>query len=333
MRSPVTIMDVAKRAKVSPATVTHTLNGKRPVGEETKAKVLKAIESLGYVPSWNASRMKQEKSGIIGCLAADITETFVNQIVRGIEHGLSGGEYSLFFVSGIEFGHDLKKAYGFLKSHKVDGILFCHHIPLWQDFSIDTENADIPIVSVNMDTPNMISVIPDNCNGGYQAADHLFGCGMRHPAMICGPEDRLSVKDRLSGFKNRVREQGLPFDETALYFGPYDYDHGFKAAKDLMDSHPLTDGIFCANDYIAAGVIARLQQMDIEVPRQVRVLGFDNRDFSSFWNIPITTFELPLQEMGMLGMSLLRNCIDTGTYIQEKRVLQSKLIPRKSTRG
>ncbi len=79
MGEPVTIMDVAKAAGVSPATVTHALNGKRPVSEMTRKRVLAAVESLGYVPSWNASRMKSRSSGIIGCLAADITETFVNQ--------------------------------------------------------------------------------------------------------------------------------------------------------------------------------------------------------------------------------------------------------------
>lgn len=332
MREIVTIVDVAKAAGVSPATVTHTLNGKRPVGEATRKKVLEAIEQLGYVPSWNASRMKRGNSGIIGCLAADITETFVNQIVRGIEHGLSGGQYSLFFVSGVEFGNDLKKAYNFLKSHKVEGILFCHHIPIWKEFNLDTQNSDIPIVSINMAAQEMISVVVDNTTGGYQAAEHLYGCGMRHPAMICGPEDRLSVQDRLKGFSQRVKELKLEMPQDT-YYGNYDFDHGSEAAKHLMKDHPETDGIFCANDYIAAGAISALQSMNIHIPNQVRVVGFDNRDFSEFWNTPITTFELPLQEMGMLGVSLLKQVIHTGDYSKSQHVLQSKLIPRKSSKG
>ena len=332
MRDVVTIVDVAKAAGVSPATVTHTLNGKRPVGEATRRKVLEAIEQLGYVPSWNASRMKRGNSGIIGCLAADITETFVNQIVRGIEHGLSGGQYSLFFVSGVEFGNDLKKAYNFLKSHKVEGILFCHHIPIWKEFNLDTQNPDIPIVSINMAAQEMTSVVVDNTTGGYQAAEHLYGCGMRHPAMICGPEDRLSVQDRLKGFSQRVKELNLQMP-THCYYGNYDFGHGFDAAEQLMKDYPQTDGIFCANDYIAAGAISALQKMNIHIPNQVRVVGFDNRDFSEFWNTPITTFELPLQEMGMLGVSLLKQVINTGNYSKTQHVLQSKLIPRKSSKG
>lgn len=332
MREVVTIVDVAKAAGVSPATVTHALNGKRPVGEATRKKVLEAIEQLGYVPSWNASRMKRGNSGIIGCLAADITETFVNQIVRGIEHGLSGGQYSLFFVSGVEFGNDLKKAYNFLKSHKVEGILFCHHIPIWKDFNLDTQNPDIPIVSINMAAQEMTSVVVDNTTGGYQAAEHLYGCGMRHPAMICGPEDRLSVQDRLKGFSQRAKELNLQMPSDS-YYGNYDFNHGYEAAQRLMKDYPQTDGIFCANDYIAAGAISALKDLHYEIPRQVRVVGFDNRDFSEFWQTPITTFELPLQEMGMLGVSLLKQVIHTGNYSKTQHVLQSKLIPRQSSKG
>ncbi|ADY12234.1 LacI family DNA-binding transcriptional regulator [Sphaerochaeta globosa] len=332
MREVVTIVDVAKAAGVSPATVTHALNGKRPVGEATRKKVLEAIEQLGYVPSWNASRMKRGNSGIIGCLAADITETFVNQIVRGIEHGLSGGQYSLFFVSGVEFGNDLKKAYNFLKSHKVEGILFCHHIPIWKDFNLDTQNPDIPIVSINMAAQEMTSVVVDNTTGGYQAAEHLYGCGMRHPAMICGPEDRLSVQDRLKGFSQRAKELNLQMPSDS-YYGNYDFNHGYEAAKQLMKGYPQTDGIFCANDYIAAGAISALKDLHYDIPSQVRVVGFDNRDFSEFWQTPITTFELPLQEMGMLGVSLLKQVIHTGNYSKTQHVLQSKLIPRQSSKG
>jgi len=331
MNNPVTILDVAAYAKVSPATVTHALNGKRPVSEATKAKVLEAVRILGYVPSWNASRLKVKRSGIIGCIAVDITENFVNQIVRGIEQGLNCGEYSLFFVSAFEFGNDYKKAYDFLKGHQVDGILYCHHLPFGQDFPLEDMKNGVPIVSVNMSIPGIVSVIPDNYTGGYQAAEHLYSCGMRHPAIICGPEDRLSVQDRLRGFSVRVKELGLQLPDSAYSYGPYDFEHGYEAAKEQVQRFPLTDGIFCANDYIAAGAITALKELGLDVPSRVRVLGFDNRDFSGFWTPTISTFEQPLQEMGLLAFGLLKNMIATGAIPQESYQLQSRLIPRQST--
>ena len=331
-----TIIDVARRAGVSPTTVTHALNGKRPVGTGTRERVLKAVEELNYVPSISAQSLRGGRTGIIGCLAVDIAETFVNQIVRGVEKGLPGSGLSLLFASGVEFGDDFEEAYAFLKGYRVDGLLICHHLPKGRIALAAAETSELPAVSINMEIPGMISVVPDNVRGGFQAAEHLYVSGMRHPAMICGPRDRLSVADRLNGFGARVRELGLDLSERAVLFGDYSFAHGFEAAKALVDADPAIDGIFCANDYIAAGAIARLAEMGIEVPRGIRVAGFDNRDFSAFKPFPITTFEQPLQEMGLLGIGLLRCAIDqspgAGTS-PPLHVLQSRLIPRWSTLG
>lgn len=333
--SGATILDVARLAGVSPSTVTHTLNGKRPIGQDTRERVLKAIETLGYVPSRSAQRLREGKSGIIGCLAVDITETFVNQIVRGVEKGLPGSRLTLLFASGVEFGRNFDEAFSFLKSHRIDGLLICHPFPIGQVRRPLETSARTPMVSINMRIPGMASVVPDNVRGGFQAAEHLYGAGMRRPAMIGGPAERLSVIDRLSGYRSRIAELGLELEERAVLFGEYSFEHGFAAAKRLMDERPGTDGIFCANDYIAAGAVARLREMGVEIPRQVRVVGFDNRDFSSFEPVPLTTFEQPLQEMGLLGIGLLRCAIDSGEPMDDEptHVLQSKLIPRASTMG
>lgn len=329
----VTILDVARMAGVSPSTVTHTLNGKRPVGADTRDRVMKAIAALNYIPQANARSLRAGKSRIIGCLAMDITETFVNQIVRGAERGLSGSGLSLLFVSKVEFGNDYEAAYAFLRSHSIDGLLLCHHLPLGPSLYPAVARNQVPTASVNMEIPGIISVIPDNFQGGLQAAEHLYAAGMRHPAMICGPENRLSVQDRLRGFRSHVKDLGLELEERNVLFGEYDFGNGYESSKKLMDACKEIDGIFCANDYIAAGTIARLTEMGIAVPDHVRVLGFDNRDFSAFKPIPISTFEQPLQEMGLLAISLLRNLIDTGERQGNvsKYVLQSRLIPRAST--
>lgn len=328
-----TILDVAELAKVSPSTVTHTLNGKRPVGKETRERVLQAIADLNYTPSLSAQHLKGGQSGIIGCLAVDITETFVNQIVRGVEKGLEGSKLSLLFASGVEFGNDFDNAYAFLKRHRIDGLIICHHFPLGSHTHRIEQMGQVPMISVNMEIDDIASIVPDNELGGLQAAEHLYGAGMRHPAMIGGPSDRLSVMDRLSGFRKRVQEFALDFTDRHIVLGEYSFDHGYKAVSILMDRFPQIDGLFCANDYIAAGALVRLNEMGIAVPSQVRVVGFDNRDFARFWPTPITSFELPLQDMGFLGISMLRCAIDSGSNRPVKRVLQSRLVSRESTVG
>ncbi|GHV94641.1 DNA-binding transcriptional regulator CytR [Spirochaetia bacterium] len=328
-----TILDVAKLAQVSPSTVTHALNGKRPVGRDTKKRILSAIDTLGYIPSHSASHLRKGKSGIIGCYTTDITEAFSNKIVRGIEQGLAGSGLSMLLVSGLEFGNDPSRAYRFLLSHNIEGLLLCYHIPAIFDIFKDTGNSKIPIISINMKLEGISAILPDNVSGGMIAADHLYASGMRHPAMICGPLDRISVEDRLQGFQGRVKELGLKFNQNYFVFGDYSYDHGYKMSYQLVNRDSKIDGIFCANDYIAAGAINRLTEMGYKIPDDIRIIGFDNRDFSQFWQIPISTFEQPLEKMGFMGISALRCLISTPMGPQEPLILQSRLIPRSSTIG
>ncbi|WP_320128755.1 LacI family DNA-binding transcriptional regulator [uncultured Sphaerochaeta sp.] len=332
MKDTVTILDVAKRAGVSPATVTHALNGKRPVGEQTRAKVLSAIAELGYVPSWNASRLKSGSSGIIGCLAVDITESFVSRIVKGMESGLGSGQYSLLFVSAVEFDGDLKRAYNFLKGHNVDGTLLCYHIPNGDTSVLSDIVPFCPMVSVNMAFPGMPSIVLDNVAGGLQAAEHLVSCGVKHPAIICGQETRVSAIDRLTGFSRRIQQFGLALKAENILFGDYQAEHGYVSAKRLLENDAAIDGIFCENDFLAAGAINAIKDLGYSVPEDIKILGFDNRDFSVFWAPPISTFEIPLHDMGLLGMYKLKEMIETKKEANTEVVtLQPKILPRKST--
>ncbi len=331
MKETVTILDVAKKAGVAPATVSHAINGKRPVSAKTKERILKAIEDLDYVPSWNASRMKSNNSGIIGCLAIDITESFVNKIVKGIETGLRGGQYSLLYVSAIEFDGDFKKAFDFLKAHNVSGILFCHHIPRSLNDDISSFITSKPLVSINTRIEGIPSIVIDNKTGGLQAAEHLISCGVKNPAIIAGPKDRLSAITRLLGFNERLKESGINLTENKIYFGEYDANHGYDATTELLKKDKTIDGIFCENDYIAAGAINAILDSGLSVPNDVKVLGFDNRDFSSFWRPAISTFDIPLEEMGLMGAYKLKEIIENDNSRDEIITLQSKIIPRKST--
>jgi LacI family transcriptional regulator len=294
---------------------------------------MSAIEELGYIPSRSASYLRKGNSGIIGCYAIDITENFASKIVRGIERGLRGSDLTMLFVSGVEFGNDFSRACHFLESHKIDGLILCHHIPDIFGGVQEIRDSGIPIVSVNMKLEGIPSIFPDHLNGGIIAAEHLYTAGMRHPAMICGPGDRLSNRHRLKGFSERIRELGLVFSDAYFIYGDYGYEHGFKASAELLERDSRIDGIFCANDFIAAGAINRLTLMGCKIPEDVRIVGFDNRDFSGIWHIPISTFEQPLEEMGFLGISALRCAISSGSAGMEQQILQSRLLARTSSIG
>lgn len=327
-----TIIDVAREADVSPATVTHALNGKRPVGEETKKRIYAAIDRLGYVANHSASHLRSGQSGIIGCYVVDITESFANQIVRGAESGLAGSGYSLLFASGVELGDDLERVLRFFQGYAVDGLLVCRHLTYAREVENLFSRLNIPIVSINGRIEGVYSIMPDNYAGGTQAADHLVSAGMTHPAILAGPLDRDSSRERILGFSDRLHALGLDVPRERCLNGTYDFRHGLQGARELVESDRKIDGIFCANDFIAAGAISCLSSMGVHIPDDVRILGFDNRDFSGFWSVPISTFAQPLQEMGFMGVGMLKNLMETGSTQKDECVkLQSRLIARRST--
>ena len=326
----VNILDVAKLAKVSPSTVSHALSGKRSISPATKERIFSAIESLGYVPSRNASSLRTGTSGSIGFYTADITEGHASWIIKGIERGLAGSDLSMLLVSGIEFNNDFSRAYRFLRSHNIDGLMYCHHFYSEADMF---ESIEIPVVAINMMQKGMKSIMADNINGGIIAAEHLVSSGMKRPAMICGPRNRLAVEKRLFGFSERLQALGLDFPPDHHIFGEYTYEHGFTAAYQLMKLDPAIDGIFCINDSIAAGTINRLTGMGYRIPNDVKVLGYDNRDFSEFWNIPISTIDQHMEQMGFLGITALRRAILSRENDTAHEILKPTLIVRNSTQG
>ncbi|WP_319563084.1 LacI family DNA-binding transcriptional regulator [Marispirochaeta sp.] len=328
----VRITDVAKAAGVSPSTVSHVLNGKRPISEKTKAKVFRAIDTLGYTPNPNAQALKSTHTGIIGFFASDITELFVTQIIRGVEKITRERNTFLLFASGVEFNYDVREAVKFLRKRRIDGLIISYGIS--QRFSLDSlRNLDIPLVTINTRlTKHFPAVLPDNFDGGYQAAQHLFRQGARIPAIIAGPEDRIASTERIEGFLAAVKELDIDFKEPQqIYYGDFSAYSGEQGFQELLQCVPAIDGIFCANDYMAAGALNAALKNGIPVPEKMKILGFDNREFASFWSIPITTFAQPLTDMGRTSAQILFDLIEGKEPQYYETKLKSTLIKRNST--
>ncbi len=331
--SNVTILDVAKAAGVSPSTITHALNGKRPVSRETKERIDRIIKELGYIPSHSASHLRSGCSGIIGVYVVDITESFTTNIVRGIEQGLAGSGKSLLFASGVELGDDPATIINFFRTYDVDGLLVCNHLTENGEGSALFSSSNLPTVSINKEIDGVSSIIPDNILGGRDAAEYLLSKGMKRPAIIAGPTYRSSSTDRIKGFREKISEHGISMPDSYCCCGDYTFQHGYDSAVKLLDLDRQIDALFCANDFIASGAISALEKMGISIPDQVMVIGFDNRDFSAFWPIRITTFQQPLQEMGCLGMKMLLSMLNNPCPGKTECIrMRSSLIIRESTK-
>jgi LacI family transcriptional regulator len=328
----VTIRDVATAAGVSVSTVSHALSGKRPISQATKDKIHDAIERLGYEPNPAARALRTTTSGVIGFFAFDITEVFAARIIHGAEKVARERNSYLLFTSGVEFNNDISSAIDFLRRRRVDGIIAAYGVRQ----AIRPEMRaifDLPAVTVNTFIHDSLpSVQPDDFAGGKAAARHLVSRGVRRPAVIAGPEMRLASMERLAGFTKALEECGIGFNQAKrVVHGDFSAESGARCMELLLETCPDMDAVFCANDYMAAGAINSALAHGLAIPRDLKVVGYDDREFASFWPIPITTFTLPLERMGEVSASMLFERIEGRKPDPMRVLLPSSLIVRQSS--
>lgn len=328
----VTIRDVAVAAGVSVSTVSHALSGKRSISQETKQKIFEAIERLGYVPNPAARALRSTTSGVIGFFAFDITEVFAAKIIHGVEKVVRENGGYLLFTSGVEFNYDISSAMAFLRRRRVDGIIIACGVRQALGPQM-REHFNLPVVAVNMlIKDNLPSVQPDDYEGGRQAALHLLERGARHPAVIAGPENRLASKERLAGFVSVLDERGIEFGQAErVVHGDFSAESGARCFELLFERCRDVDAVFCANDYMAAGAINRAGAHGMRIPGDIRVVGYDDREFASFWPIPITTFAQPLERMGEVSAGMLLERIAGKVPDPMRVLLPPRLIARQSS--
>lgn len=324
MSKVATIKDVAKMAGVSPSTVTHSLNNKRPVNAQTKERIEQAIKTIGYIPSFSASGLRNKRSKIIGCLALDITEFFTSRIIKGLQEGLVDTDYSIVFASAIQFNNDFSKAIRFLLSFDCDGIIITYHIPSdVADLKL-IKSLNIPVISVNTELEGIESITVNNTQAGKDAANYFNSLGVIHPVFIGGPTNRVSSNNRKLGFESIL-------GPITSYHGEFSVKNGIQSAKAAFYTHPDTDGFFCANDYIAVGVINFINQNKSIIHHNIQVLGFDDRAFCSFFNPTISTFSQPFEEMGQWASTRLIQKIENQNDNIENKSFSATLIERETT--
>jgi LacI family transcriptional regulator len=325
------ITDVATAAGVSPATVSYVLSGNRPISKRTREKVLKIVKELKYTPNPNAQALKLQKSKTIGLLASDFKEVSVSQIILSVEQVACQNGYHIFFTSGLEFNYEMKDALTFLMRRKLDGLIVLFGVTSNMPEG-GIESIDIPLVSINRPISDKYAcILPDNRDGGFRAAKHLMEAGCSRLALIAGPGTRFSSEERVEGFKRAVGERGIELKEEFIYYGDFNYESGKLGLESLIRKNRDIDGLFCTNDMMAAGAINAASEMGILIPNKLKVIGYDNRNFSSIWPIPISTFTAPFEEMGKASADILFSMIEKETRDFNTIYVKSTLISRRST--
>jgi LacI family transcriptional regulator, repressor for deo operon, udp, cdd, tsx, nupC, and nupG len=328
------IYEVAKRAGVSTATVSRVLSRPDVVAPNTRRKVMRAVELLGYVPNSAAKNLRTLRSGKLLVTVPDISNPFFSLIIQGIEDIALREGYAVL-VGDTQ--HDLKREERYaqmLKRKEADGLIFLgHRLPKEVATLVRTMAPRCaPVVNGCEFSPSLgvPSVHIDNAKAAYEAMDHLYRLGHRRIGVITGPLVSPLSRDRLQGAKSRAKKQRAD-DACTVMQGDFSIESGAVAAERLLASQGSPTAIFCFNDEMAMGVIQTAKRRGLRVPDELSVIGFDDIRFARCIDPPLTTVAQPMRAIGEGTVRLLLEILSGRATPPESITLPHTLIVRSTT--
>lgn len=326
-----TIIDVARAAGVSTATVSRTLSHTGVVTEDTRIRVMEAVERLAYAPNVAARTLRTARARKLLVTVPDISNPFFSNVIRGAEEAARDAGYAV--VLG-DTRHDavLENQYAeMLARREVDGLIFLgHRLPDSLATLVRARAGGAPVVngcefSPGMDVP---SVHIDNFAASRDVMEHLIALGHRNIGIITGPLTSPLGRDRLAGAQKAVAEHTPPLSLT-IDHGDYSVDSGALAAHRLIERG--VTAIFCCSDEMAMGALSAIRAVGLSCPDDISLVGFDDIRFARFMDPPLTTVSQPQPEIGRETVRLLIKLIEKDPDGAKSLTLPYKLVVRAST--
>ena len=300
------IRDVAKRAKVSTATVSRTINKVATVDAQLAKRVWKAIAELGYFPNRQARSLVSGSSKIFGLIVSEITNPFFPEIVQTFENLAVEENYEILLTSTIHDPIRMELAVRRMIERRVDGVAIL-------TFGMEDELLDhlrfrnLPLVFVDVGpkAPRVSNIRVDYLDGIRQAVQHL--AALRHELIgyISGPLKLRSALARKTAFERSMDEIGLKVRPEYLIEGDHRLEGGKRALQALSQLQQPPTALLCSNDMTAIGVMRQAYELGINVPQQLSVVGFDDTRLAEFMTPPLTSVQMSQSELARLAFEAL----------------------------
>lgn len=307
-----TIKELARLASVSVTTVSLVLNDKPSrISELKKEEIKRLAKEYNYEPNLTARNLVTKKSKTIGLLIPDIENLFFSALAKKVEDELRKNGYSLVLVNSDDsYKNDLELIKN-LESRGVDGLLLtisneseAHE----REYRKLLSRLTIPYVFVDRTflNDNDPQVYFDNQLGGYFATEYLINEGYQRIGCLSAPSS-MNGQFRYKGYLKALEKHQKIFDASLIYEGDFRYQSGYEAGNFYKDKN--VDAIFASNDLMAYGLIKRLKELGIDVPKDIKVVGYDNLAFSSMLGIDLPSVEQNISDLGSSAVKLLMQLI------------------------
>lgn len=333
MRNDVTIKDVAKLAGVSISTVSRVINDSKPVTDEIKQRVLDVIKETGYVPNPLARSLVTKKSKLIGVIVPEVSDSFVNEILNGIEAIAKMYDYDILLVNTYSDKKQELDSIKLLKAKQVEGIVMLTWI-LDEDHVNFMKESRIPGVYISKTARDydIYTVSTSNENATYDMTKNLIENNHKDIALIMtSKEDTILEMERKKGYKQALRDNNIPVRDELIRYGDTDFDGGYNSMKELIDEKIIPSAVFVTGDEAAVGAMNAIFDAGYNVPKDISVAGFNDTKLAKIYRPKLTTVFQPLFDMGAVSIRALIKII-SGEPVEEKKIeLPYKIIQREST--
>jgi LacI family transcriptional regulator len=332
------IKEVALKAGVSIATVSRVINDKGPVAGETRRRILEAIEQLRYVPHGAARSLITNQTDTIGVLLPDLYGEFFSEVIRGIDLAARRNGFHVL-VSG--FHSDRAEIEAVLRAlrGRVDGL-----IVLSPDVDAQSLRRNLPetlpVVLLNtrvdgsLDGAAFDAINVDNHGGAFAMVRHLAGLGHRRIALIRGPEENADARERLRGYRDALRAEGIEPSPELEIPGDFSEESGYRAGRCLLALEPRPEAVFAANDSMAIGCLFALREAGVEVPGDIALAGFDDIPIARYLTPPLSSVHVPITELGTRAMERLLHAVESKNgHERRQETVAATLMVRGSCGG
>lgn len=324
----VSIKDVAEICKVSPMTVSRALNNSKEISKETKERILRVCDEIGYRPNSAARSLISNKTNMIGLIIPDITNQYYSYVSKGVSTYLEPLDFGLILCNSDRNPRNEKKYIDFLTQKRVDGIILMPIQSEAEEYKVLSQT--VPFIQVD----NYINGLEasfignDNYTGGRKIIKHMINHGYKRIGVILSHKSSTASNERLKGYMDILKENDIPIDPSILIYSNATFEDGYRIAESLIEKN--VDSIFAINDTIAMGVIKYCFNNGINIPGNIGLAGYDDIEQAEMLPIPLTTIHQRKIKLGKTAAKILIEELASPQVEKQKIILEPELIIRKS---
>ncbi|MCJ8011613.1 LacI family transcriptional regulator [Paenibacillus sp. KQZ6P-2] len=330
-----TIKDVAKHANVSTTVVSKALNGYTDVSEETRKKVLKAVEDLNYSPNMLAKNLKQKVTKSIALIFSNFEysngkDGVLFKMMTGIFEAASHYNYEVLLYTRSLSEQQDKSYWQFCKEHKVSGAVITG-LKTTDPYFLEIVDSNFPCVVIDADITgtNTGSIMTDNVEAAKCAVQHLVNHGHRRIGMVNGHNYAVVSKERQEGYRQALEQNDIDYDPSIVVNGDYTEEYAYELADSYLQAHPEMTAIFFASDLMAIGFMSRCRELNIHVPKRLSIIGFDDIVLSSYTTPRLTTVHQDFQHMAFMAFEQVIGILEKREAGQHQKI-SFHLVDRES---